>query len=177
LPALVLLPVGSIPAGHPEMLRRFLESRLNAAFVVSELSIDPSPAYDHVRGQYDSRRILYLIDDLAGKLSTRVLGVADVDLYSAVFTFVFGEAKLGGRAGLISLHRLRTTVYGLPEDPGLMAARARRESLHEVGHLFGLVHCREPDCVMRFSGVVEEVDLKSDDFCTTCRERYEAARR
>ena len=62
-------------------------------------------------------------------------------------------------------------MYGLPDDEELLEARARREALHEVGHLLGLVHCRLPDCVMRSSTVAEEVDLKSDDLCGGCRSR------
>jgi archaemetzincin len=101
------------------------------------------------------------------------LGVADQDLFSSVFTHVFGEAQLRGRAGLFSLHRLRPSLYGLPPDPGLVLGRARREALHELGHLLGLTHCASPDCVMRFSTVVEEVDLKPDAFCATCAKARE----
>ena len=65
--------------------------------------------------------------------------------------------------------RLRSALYGLPEDSALLEDRARKEALHELGHLMGLIHCRQPDCVMRFSAAAEEVDLKLDQFCPQCR--------
>jgi archaemetzincin len=41
--------------------------------------------------------------------------------------------------------------------------------VHELGHAFGLVHCRDQRCVMRASTYVEEVDLKDAGFCDACR--------
>ncbi|MCA9759851.1 MAG: hypothetical protein KDA27_28900, partial [Candidatus Eisenbacteria bacterium] len=35
-------------------------------------------------------------------------------------------------------------------------------------HLLGLVHCADPECVMHFSAVAEEIDLKKDAFCVDC---------
>jgi archaemetzincin len=109
-----------------------------------------------------------MLEDVVKDGRIHVLGVADVDLYSAIFTFVFGESRLGGNVAMMSLQRLRPELYGLPEDAQLLQERAQREALHEVGHLLGLVHCKHPDCVMRFSGSVEEVDLKSSRFCPAC---------
>jgi archaemetzincin len=170
---LALVAIGSLPGGMLQQLAGFLGAATGGRCAAAETVIDPSPAYDLHRGQYDCRRLFPVLEELAARSGGRVLGVADVDLFSAVFTFVFGEAKLGGAAGLISLHRLRPEEYGLPADEELLLRRAEREALHEVGHLLGLVHCRLPDCVMRFSASVEEVDLKESLFCPECRSRAE----
>lgn len=168
MPRLTLVEVGAIPVGLPARIARFLEERTGLPSVVSPKSLDPDPAYDPSRGQFDSRRLLPVLETWEDADQGLVLGIADVDLFSAIFTFVLGEAMLGGPAGIFSLYRLRPSSYGLPADPELMEARARRESLHECGHLLGLVHCRGPECVMRFSAVAEEVDLKPDSFCPVC---------
>jgi archaemetzincin len=89
-------------------------------------------------------------------------------LFIPIFTFVFGEAQLGGRAALVSVRRLRQEFYGLAPDKAMLYARAEKEVLHELGHTLGLVHCRSFECVMRFSNSIEEVDLKSSDFCESC---------
>lgn len=165
-----LVAVGNVPSGLLHQLAEDLARSAGLRCEISSLTLDPGSTYNPDRGQCDCRRLLPLLTVLAGRLGTRVLGVAEEDLYSPIFTFVFGEAKLGGRAGLFSLHRLRPSVYGLPNDDELLRVRVRKEALHETGHLFGLVHCRAPECVMRFSGSAEEVDLKSDRFCPRCED-------
>jgi archaemetzincin len=97
-----------------------------------------------------------------------VVGVTAVDLFVPVLTYVFGEAQLGGRAVVVSTHRLRPEAYGLPADDELVAARTEKEALHELGHTWGLRHCHAPDCVMRASTYAEEIDLKPAALCDRC---------
>jgi archaemetzincin len=165
---ITLVAIGVVPSGFSESLSPFLSQRTRTRVEISDRTVDPTSAYNGERGQYNSRQLLPVLDEIADGLGTRVLGMADVDLYSPIFTFVFGETRLGGKTGLFSLHRLRPTLYGLPDDLQLFRSRARKEALHETGHLLGLVHCPVPECVMRFSASVEEVDLKSDAFCPAC---------
>jgi archaemetzincin len=98
--------------------------------------------------------------------------VTDLDLFIPIFTFVFGEAQVGGGVALMSTHRLHQEFYGLPEDTRLLFARAEKEAVHELGHTYGLAHCRSFDCVMHFSNSVEQVDLRPGDFCQSCAARW-----
>jgi archaemetzincin len=173
---LTLVAIGAIPPGLLDSLSRFLSDALHLPSLVSESVLDPARAYDKSRGQYDSRLLLPPLEDLATRERTSVLGVTDVDIFSSVFTFVFGEAQLGGKAAIVSLHRLHPTFYGLSDDPNLVMSRARRETLHEAGHLLGLVHCAIATCVMSFSGAAEDVDLKSDSLCIACQKQMKASR-
>ncbi len=132
---------------------------------------DPERAFDASRGQYHSTRLLAELLDGPSAGYDRVLGVTSVDLFIPVLTYVFGEAQLDGRAAAVSLHRLRPEAYGLPVDDALLSDRLLKESLHELGHTFGLLHCLEPDCVMHSSTYVEDIDLKSAAFCGDCRAR------
>jgi archaemetzincin len=165
---LVLVPV----ADPPEWAVRSLDTVLRLAVGLDvdrrESSFDVASAYDSRRGQLDSRRILSGLEQLERRDDQLVLGVTGRDLYSAIFTFVFGEAHLGGAVAVVSFHRLRSELYGLPIDPLRLRGRLAKEALHEVGHLFGLVHCHAPSCVMGFSGVVEEIDSKAIDYCELC---------
>jgi len=80
----------------------------------------------------------------------------------------FGQAQLGGRAALVSVARLRQPFYGLPPNTWLLCDRASTTALHELGHTFGLVHCRNTSCVMSLSADVVQVDAKQCAFCRSC---------
>ncbi len=103
----------------------------------------------------------------------KILGVVTVDLFIPVLTFVFGQAQLDGPSAVVSTYRLRSEFYGLPADEGLLVERAIKESVHELGHAFGLVHCRDYACVMRSSTAVDEVDIKGAAFCARCESLLE----
>jgi len=129
---------------------------------------DPEKAFDLSRGQYNSTVLIRLLLDDPDSRASRVLAVTGVDLFIPVLTYVFGEAQVNGRAAVVSIERLRSEAYGLPSDEGLLSGRLRKEAIHELGHTFGLLHCRNPECVMRASTYVEEIDLKSHAFCDVC---------
>lgn len=126
-------------------------------------------AFDQTRNQYHVSRLLTdLIRDPPPD-ALRVVGIAEVDLFLPIFTFLFGEAQLNGVGSILSTHRLHNSFYGLPHNPDLYAERLRKETVHELGHTFGLIHCIDPACVMRSSTYVEDVDQKTGDFCDHCR--------
>jgi archaemetzincin len=129
---------------------------------------DPEEAFDPSRGQYHSTRLLEQLLSGPQASDARLVGVTGVDLFIPVLTFVFGEAQVPGRAAVVSTHRLRSELYGLNPDPELLAERLAKEAVHELGHTFGLVHCLDPECVMRASTYVEEIDLKPTSFCPAC---------
>jgi archaemetzincin len=41
--------------------------------------------------------------------------------------------------------------------------------VHELGHTYGLRHCRDPRCVMHFSNSLHDTDVKGAGFCPRCR--------
>ncbi|MDW8130713.1 MAG: hypothetical protein RMI94_09215 [Bryobacterales bacterium] len=159
MPGARLVAVGDFPETLlAELSRRSGLPRMPGRF-------DPAPAWDPARGQCDSTRLILA---LRARYALPVVGATTLDLFIPVFSFVFGEAELGGRAAVFSIHRLREEFYGLPPDPGRLVERALRELLHELGHMAGLVHCHEAACVMRPSHSVEQVDARMDDYCESC---------
>ncbi|HRR26538.1 MAG TPA: hypothetical protein P5300_07580 [Acidobacteriota bacterium] len=77
--------------------------------------LDPHRYLEVRRRQYHSTpllsELLRLIEPGKGEV---VLGITEHDLFIPILTFVFGEAVLGGRAAVVSAHRLRQERYGLP---------------------------------------------------------------
>jgi archaemetzincin len=130
------------------------------------VGIDPEFAFDPARGQYHSTAILRHLAGVAG--GDRLLGVAAVDLYVPIFTFVYGEAQLGGPAALVSTHRLRPEFYGEAANGEVVAGRLLKESLHELGHTYGLRHCQDWSCPMATSTAIERLDWKGERYCDAC---------
>ena len=138
--------------------------------VMGDVLAVPEHAYDRKRNQYNSTVILVDVDSYARGRNgfDRVLGVVDVDVYALGLNYVFGEAYAPGRAGLISLWRLRPEFYHEEANLGLFAIRIVKEAAHEVGHTLGLPHCTHSYCVMHFSNSIFEVDKKQSFFCDQC---------
>ena len=121
------------------------------------------------REQIDADGLLVQLERLAAAPARRmVVGVTGRDLAIPVFTFVFGLARVGGHAAVVSLARLRPEYYGRPADPALTMRRAVGEVLHELGHVAGLAHCMDHRCLMHFSTSVEAVDLRGLAYCGDC---------
>jgi archaemetzincin len=134
---------------------------------VHEAGFDPERAYDRGRGQYDASALLVALA-AARPPPDRLLGITSADLFIPVLSYVFGHAQLGGRAAVMSIHRLRPEVYGLPADDALLLSRAIKEAVHELGHTRGLVHCVRDRCAMRSSTFAEQIDFKPDRLCDDC---------
>lgn len=162
-----LVPVGGVDRDILEFLSATVGEIIGAKCTVSSSAVDPADAFNSARRQYNSTQILLKLMDRSAN-GEKLLGVADVDLFIPVLTFVFGEAQLENRAAVISVHRLRQQFYGLPSDETLFYERCEKEAVHELGHAFGLVHCRDFECVMHFSNSIEQVDLKTNSFCQKC---------
>lgn len=129
----------------------------------------PLQTYHLVRRQYHATQLLEFLmaDDETGAF--RILGVTAGDLYIPILTFVFGEAQVDGKAALISLFRPRGDA-GDPVPPrSIFLRRLLKLSLHELGHTFGLEHCRQDGCLMGFSSSLGKLDRKNLAFCDYCQ--------
>lgn len=165
---MILVSIGDFP----DELLDHLSQR--ASIPLGPLRVDPAAAWNPLRGQYDSTRLLAA---LKARYDGEVIGATACDLFIPVLTFVFGEAEMPGRAAVFSIHRLREEFYGLPPDGRLLERRALREMRHEIGHLRGLPHCSDWSCVMSSSHAVELVDNKGEGYCRECTRRLERSTR
>ncbi len=138
--------------------------------------------YDVQRGQYNSTAILHFLAQLNSAKprhadnGVQLVGVTGYDLYIPILTYVFGEAPLGGNVAVVSYHRFRNELYGLPSNTLLVRERLQKVATHELGHSLGLVHCSQHSCVMHAASYVEELDMKSHSFCAYCSSLLEQAK-
>ncbi len=164
-----LLPIGNVNDGLLTDLRPAVEEILGTPCQVLPVRLDPEVAFHGERQQYHSSELLQRMQSFLTQESWRVLGVAEVDLYIPILTFVFGEAQVGGPCAVLSTHRLRQEFYGLPPDQELFRQRLVKEAVHELGHTLNLNHCHDYRCVMASSHAVEWIDLKGSALCGVCR--------
>ena len=140
-----------------------------------ELPVGPfSAALNPSRGQYLGRVFLPTLSALMEKLGAKAaLGITELDLYEEGLNFIFGLANPYLMSAVVSLHRLRNEFYGLQPDDELLLERAIKETMHELGHVFGLPHCPNKRCVMHFSNSLLDTDFKGPTYCPRCEEKLE----
>jgi archaemetzincin len=167
----LILDAARLGAAERERLAPLVGARFGVPVRCGNEPLDVESAFDGARRQYNAAVLMAAAAERAAASGEKCLVVAAVDLFVPVLTFVFGQAALGGDAGVVSIHRLANEFYGMPRDDALLRRRLEKEVVHELGHMFGLYHCHQFECVMRSSTYVEEIDLKREDFCPACEAR------
>jgi archaemetzincin len=171
-----IVPVGFIPADVVTEVGTTVAANLHARTVLApSIPLAPS-AFDERRRQYSSTEILQTLAAVKHDEWERVLGVVDVDLYVPDLNFVFGEADMVRGVAVFSLTRLRPSGSSQGAT-ALFLKRAATEAIHELGHTYGLRHCRDPHCVMWFSNTLAESDRKGLEFCSAHASQLMMARR
>ena len=100
--------LGLVPLGHVDLqVLQHLGTAITEFLSLPVRILPPKPLPPHTyhlpRNQYHSTGLLeYLLSEDHDE-AFRVLGITTVDLYIPIFTFVFGEAQLDGRAAILSL--------------------------------------------------------------------------
>ena len=175
--SILIVPIGSVAGLDLPALREPLAEAFRMETTVrSGAPLDPQFAFDRFRNQFNSTSLLAAVLERHGAHDGKVLGITAHDLFVPVLTYVFGEAQLDGVAAVVSGQRLLESFYEMTPDPALEHDRLVKETVHELGHTFGLVHCQNMDCVMRTSTAVEEIDVKGRAFCVSCGEQLQALR-
>ncbi|MBI4954001.1 MAG: hypothetical protein HY908_18405, partial [Myxococcales bacterium] len=83
------------------------------------------------------------------------------------WNFVFGQASLGDRIGVWSIHRNGDPAAGA-EGFRQVLLRTMRIAVHETGHMFSLEHCTRYRCVMNGVNSLDEADRTPAWLCPEC---------
>jgi archaemetzincin len=165
--------VGVVPLGDvPEIVLKVIADHITRCFKLTTQILpsleQPEYALDERRLQYNAAIIIETFESMHFSDHDKVIAVLNHDLFIPIFTHVFGEARQGGKCGLVSLFRLKTNPDGSTPPKYVILERAAKVALHELGHLLALLHCEHKKCLMHFSGGIDEVDDMSFDLCEYC---------
>lgn len=142
------------------------------ANVSNLVQLKKASSFNKRRNQWYSPKLLvWFFQKFRPNKNTKILFILDVDAYSDGLNYVLGEAYPKGGLGIIYLPRIRQEFYGLRSNDNLFYERMVKECVHELGHIFGFVHCPNKECVMHFSNILSDTDIKAKSFCGTCRMR------
>ncbi|MBW2603215.1 MAG: archaemetzincin family Zn-dependent metalloprotease [Deltaproteobacteria bacterium] len=166
-------PVGVLPLGDvPEIVLKVIAGHITRCFKLTTQILPslekPEYALDKRRLQYNAGIIIETFESMHFGNHDKVIAVLNQDLFIPIFTHVFGEARQGGNCSLVSLFRLVKNPDGSSPLKPLIHERAAKVALHELGHLFNLLHCEHKQCLMHFSGSIEELDEMSLQLCEYC---------
>jgi archaemetzincin len=161
------------PRGLETAVEKRIRSILGIPLEVVESCILLS-GYDRGRDQYDAQKILSRIQLFKRQrgVTEAILLVVPHDLAMKGQDFVFGLAREPVGAAVVSTARLDNGYYGRAREDSDLAGRIAKEGAHEIGHLFGLVHCGDPECVMFPPRTLGELDRKKMALCTSCGQKF-----
>lgn len=128
---------------------------------IKQLNGVPKNLFNDIRGQYRGDLLNRWIYRNFRDSDVRV-ALLNVDAYVPPLNFVFGVATPKLMTCSVYLPRLR-----MGASNQLYSKRVLKEVIHELGHLYGLGHCANPECVMSFSNSIVEVDKKTSKLCRT----------
>jgi predicted Zn-dependent protease len=184
------VPVGRIDTGE-------IEPALARVSKVIHRPIELREALPVPRGTEDTARGQHRAGDLATALAVRVapLGVVklvgatfegtpvampnpdatifvtDVDMFAPNSDGVWHHLLPTKKAAVISVKRLREAFYRRKADPKKQRLRLVKEILQAIGRLSGLQDCRDSQCVLSTTQVLQDIDRKGERFCGACWRR------
>jgi archaemetzincin len=164
-----------------ELLREYLEIYFQLETKIGErVSDDIIPAHARRELTKDYEQLLagYILDSVLKKEKPlngiALMGLTEKDLYPKPdWSFVFGLASYSQKIGVSSIYRLQDEKL-TEENFNLCLSRLLKICSHEIGHMFGLHHCIDANCVMNGTNSLPETDEHSIRLCSWCQKKLNA---
>ena len=163
-----VIPIGDVPDIAPKVIAAHISGYLKLRATVLQPLDNPIYALDKQRLQYNVGTILQTLESASFEDVQKVVGVLGVDIFVPVFTHVFGEARQGGNVAVVSLYRLRPEPFKPNHVSSTVLERVAKVALHELCHLYDLTHCESRQCLMHFSGDLNDLDANPVFLCRYC---------
>lgn len=165
---------GTVQSDYVEIVAAAVSRVLSLEWRILPGIAPPPAALDRARGQYHAGMFLEAIAGLHSE-SLRVIAVTSCDLFLPIFTHVYGEALVSGRAAVVSIHRIGRGPGEADRGAFPPVERTEKVTLHEILHTFGLTHCRRIECAMRPVVSLPDLDTIPLSLCPSCTHLWEQA--
>lgn len=121
----------------------------------------------------------YVLDSILIKRKPKdgvvLMGITERDLYPRPeWNYVFGFASYEDGVGVTSLYRFANgnlTASNFNES----LLRLMKISSHEIGHMFGINHCLNANCVMNGTNSLSETDFHFARACSLCQRKLNSS--
>ena len=160
------------PPGLQIPVSRKISSILGIQVTVSENHVRMM-GYVNGRKQIDAQVLLDSIQVYKHRhgMKEPLLLVIRQDLFKNDSSFLFGLARQSVGAAVVSTARLSNEYYGREGNDDDLIDRITKEGAHELGHLLGLTHCGDQECIMFKPDTLDELDRKKKILCEKCWEQ------
>ncbi|WP_163409701.1 archaemetzincin [Flavobacterium ajazii] len=172
-----LQPIGkfdSLQTRQIELVRQYLQLFFQLETkVLDNVSNDIIPQKARRIGGMGQEQFLagYILNDVLKEeepdKGVALMAITEMDLYpKPEWNYVFGLASYRDRIAVSSIHRMQKDA-----DFNLSLERLLKICSHEIGHMFGLHHCIEANCVMNGTNSMTETDSHFIRLCSLCQRK------
>ncbi|MBI5217611.1 MAG: Zn-dependent protease [Bacteroidia bacterium] len=167
-----LAPLGEVDSDLLKLLQKETEQFYNASCFIMKKNDLPKSAFYKPRNRYKADSLLVFLSKIKPDSVNYIAGLTTKDISTTSGKYddwgVFGLGQMPGACCVISTFRLKPTA----KSQAHFEERMVKVVLHELGHNFGLDHCKTPGCMMEDAGgTVKTVDNEKKEMCKECREK------
>ncbi len=180
LKTIYIKPIGEF--SEPEwkqiqLTRLYLEEffQLNTVVLPKVNNNVVPPHARRISQQHEQLLATYLRDTVVSmarpKDAIAILGITEMDLYpNDKWNFVFGLASYDKGLAVNSIYRFHKRPL-TDKQFNLSLERLLKTASHEIGHMFGLTHCFEANCLMNGTNSLAETDRSIARLCSKCQQK------
>ncbi|QLC65660.1 Zn-dependent protease [Flavobacterium sp. LPB0248] len=172
-----LQPIGkfnSLQVKQIELVRQYLQIFFQLETkVLKDVSNDIIPNNARRIGDVGQEQFLagYILTDVLKEekpdKGVALMAITEKDLYpKPEWNYVFGLASYRDKIAVSSMYRMQKEA-----DFNLGLERLLKICSHEIGHMFGLHHCIEANCVMNGTNSMIETDRHFVRLCSLCQRK------
>lgn len=172
-----LKPIGkfdSVQLRQIELVRQYLQIFFQLETKVLE-TVSNNIIPNHARriGDVGQEQFLagYILTDVLKEEKNNkgiaLMAITEKDLYpKPEWNYVFGLASYRDKIAVSSIYRMKQEA-----NFNLCLERLLKICSHEIGHMFGLHHCINANCVMNGTNSMPETDTHSVRLCSLCQRK------